>query len=157
MKRIVVILYLIALLFSLIAIGGQVRASSGVTFTAMELLGRPTDTSMTVNVVPSSSGQIYFQYGTTSGGPYTGQTDTAALTSGKPYEVVMSGLAPDTEYYYRMESSLDGISWTPGTEHSFPYPESARQHLHLHSNCRLACPVQHCPSKRNDRYLERSP
>ena len=67
MRRIAVVLCLIALLFSLTAIGGQVRASSGVTFTATELLGRPTDTSITVNVVPSSSGQIYFQYGTASG------------------------------------------------------------------------------------------
>ena len=122
MKRIAVFLCLSVLLFSLIGIVGPVRASSGVTFTATELLGCPTDTSVTVNVVPSSGGQIYFQYSTASGiysGPGSGQTNPATLASGTPFEVVMSGLTPDTKYYYRIESSLDGNSWTPGTEHSF--------------------------------------
>jgi hypothetical protein len=118
MKRIAVFLCLIVLLFSLLAIGGQVRAASGVTFTATELLGCPTGTSITVNVVPSANGYIYFEYGMTTGS-YFGRTSTATLTSGKPTEVVISGLAANTKYYYRMESSPDGSSWTPGTEHSF--------------------------------------
>ena len=117
-RRIAVALFLLALLFALTAIGGQVGAASGVTFTAVELLGCPTDTSVTVNVVPSSSGQIYVQYSTASGiydGVGSGQTNHATLSSGKPYEAVISGLTPDTQYYYRIESSLDGNSWTPGT------------------------------------------
>ena len=118
MKRVAVFLCLIVLLFSLSAIVGQVQASSGVTFTATELLGRPTDTSVTVNVVPSSSGYIYFQYGTTTG-VYTGQTSTATLTSSTPYEVVISGLEANTQYFYRMRTSSDGNNWIDGTEHSF--------------------------------------
>jgi hypothetical protein len=89
-----------------------------VTFAATELLGRPTDSSITVNVVPSSSGYVYFQYGTTLG-VYTGQTSTAVLTSGTPCDVVVSGLTANTKYYYRMASSSDGTNWTYGTEHSF--------------------------------------
>jgi hypothetical protein len=95
-----------------------VRASGGATFAATELLGRPTDTSITVNVVPSSNGQVYFKYGTASR-VYTGRTGTAALVSGTPTDVVMQGLTPDTRYYYRMVSSTDGVNWVDGDEHSF--------------------------------------
>jgi hypothetical protein len=118
MKKAAVLSWLIIFLFILPAIGGEVRASNGVTFTATELLGRPTDTSITVNVVPSANGQVYFQYGTATG-VYTGQTSTAALTGGTPTEVVIQGLTPDTQYYYRMVSSKDGTNWENGTEHSF--------------------------------------
>jgi hypothetical protein len=95
-----------------------VHASSGVTFAATELLGRPTNTSITVNVVPSANGQVYFEYGTATG-VYTGQTSTATLASGTPTEVVVDGLTPNTRYYYRMVSSSDGTSWVEGDEHSF--------------------------------------
>jgi hypothetical protein len=93
-------------------------ASGGATFTATELLGRPTDTSMTVNVVPSSSGYLYFEYGTSSG-TYSRQTGTDTLTSGTPADLVMQGLTPNTRYYYRMVSSSDGATWVVGNEHSF--------------------------------------
>jgi hypothetical protein len=116
-KKATLLLWLIIFPFIPLAIGGEVHAA--VTFAATELLGRPTDTSITVNVVPSSSGQIYFQYGKTSG-VYTGQTSTATLTSGTPYEVVISGLDANTRYYYRMRTSSDGgATWADGTEHSF--------------------------------------
>jgi phosphodiesterase/alkaline phosphatase D-like protein len=97
---------------------GEVHASNGVTFTATELLCRPTDTSITVNVIPSSSGQVYFEYGTASGS-YSSNTSTATLTSGTPTDVVIQGLTPNTQYFYRMESSSDGVNWGYGSERSF--------------------------------------
>jgi hypothetical protein len=96
----------------------EAQASGEVTFAATELLGRPTDTSITVNVVPSANGQVYFKYGTATG-VYTSQTSTAALISGTPTEVVIQGLTPNTRYYYRMVSSENGIDWVDGDEHSF--------------------------------------
>jgi hypothetical protein len=118
MKRTMLLLCLIGFLLSVSAAGGGVQASNGVTFSATELLGRPTDTSITVNIVPSSVGQVYFEYGTTTG-VYTGQTDIFPLTSGIPAKVVIQGLAPNTRYYYRMVSSPDGLNWADGDEHSF--------------------------------------
>jgi hypothetical protein len=97
---------------------GEAQASGGATFTAKELLCRPTDTSITVNVIPSSSGYVYFEYGTTSGS-YSDHTNTVMLTSGTPADVVMQGLTPNTRYYYRMVSSSDGVNWGYGDEHSF--------------------------------------
>jgi hypothetical protein len=100
------------------ALGGGTHARAAVTFAATELLGRPTDTSITVNVVPSGNGQVYFEYGIATG-VYTAQTGTAALVIGTPINVVIQGLTPNTRYYYRMVSSSDGISWAAGDEHSF--------------------------------------
>jgi hypothetical protein len=91
---------------------------SEVTFAATELLGRPSNTSISVNVVPSASGQVYFEYGTLTG-VYSSQTSTTTLTSGIPTEVVIQGLTPNTRYYYRMVSSSDGTNWVGGDEHSF--------------------------------------
>jgi hypothetical protein len=60
MSRITVLFLVIVFLSSLLSIGSGVQAT--VTFTAPELLGRPTDTSITVNVVPNRDDEIYFEY-----------------------------------------------------------------------------------------------
>jgi hypothetical protein len=104
--------------------GGGLFAGAAVSFAASELLGRPTNSSVTVNVVPSGSGQVYFQYGTSSG-VYGGQTSPVALASGVPVNVVIGGLVANTRYFYRMESSSDGVVWAAGVEHSFMTQRSA--------------------------------
>jgi uncharacterized repeat protein (TIGR02543 family) len=92
---------------------------SQVNFTGPELLGRPTNHSVTVNVVANAALQAYFEYGTTSG-VYTGMTGVASASANEPIETVMDGLAANTLYYYRMVYSTDGGStWINRTEHSF--------------------------------------
>jgi uncharacterized repeat protein (TIGR02543 family) len=92
---------------------------SQVNFTGPELLGRPTNHSVTVNVVANAAMQAYFEYGTTSG-VYTGMTGVASASANEPIETVMDGLAANTLYYYRMVYSTDGGStWINRTEHSF--------------------------------------
>ncbi|MGD0644668.1 MAG: Ig-like domain-containing protein [Candidatus Bathyarchaeia archaeon] len=99
-------------------LGGVMNADAGVSFAATELLGRPTDTSMSVNIVPSSNGEVYFEYGTVAG-VYTGQTSAAALVSDTPADLVIQDLSPNTRYYYRMVSSSDDVNWVAGNEYSF--------------------------------------
>ena len=71
-----------------------------VNFVGAELLGRPTDHSVTVTVVPRTAMQVRFEYGTDT---TYGQTTPAETTvADTPHFVVISGLAPDTRYYYRM-------------------------------------------------------
>ncbi|NLE74246.1 MAG: hypothetical protein GX604_06440, partial [Actinobacteria bacterium] len=95
------------------------RAATAISFTGYELLGKPTDTSITVNIVPNSEIEYYYQYGTTSGGPYSA-TSPATAPAGKPHEVVLTGLSPDTLYYYRMRYHLPGESdWVDRPEYSF--------------------------------------
>jgi uncharacterized repeat protein (TIGR02543 family) len=97
----------------------HVRAATTIIFTAEELLGKPTDRSITVNIVPASTIEYHYQYGTTSGS-YTVQTTTVTATGGQPSESVISGLNPSTKYYYRMRYHLPGeTDWVERSEHSF--------------------------------------
>ncbi|MDI9549151.1 MAG: metallophosphoesterase, partial [Chloroflexota bacterium] len=116
------VILLIALL--LILIGGfpvPAQAASPITFTGDELLGKPTDDSITVNIVPDSTIEYHYQYGVSSG-TYTGQTSNTTATGGQPHEIVISGLAPNTKYYYRMRYHAPGGAgddWVVRGEHSF--------------------------------------
>ena len=69
-------------------------------FVASELLGRPTDRSVTVNLVPLADLEIYLEYGTESG-VYTNQTSAVMGSRDTPIEIVMEGLLSNTRYYYR--------------------------------------------------------
>ncbi len=90
-----------------------------VNFTGPELIFRSTNNSVMVNVVANAALQIYFKYGTTSG-IYTNQTSTISSTANEPVKIVISGLAANTHYYYRMVySSNGGSTWTERDEHSF--------------------------------------
>jgi hypothetical protein len=109
------------LLILLALLGGSVtsKAATTITFTAEELLGKPTDTSISINIVPASTIEYHYQYGTASG-VYTGQTPNATATGGQPHNVVISGLTANTRYYYRMRYHLPGeTDWVLRTEHSF--------------------------------------
>jgi hypothetical protein len=83
------------------------------------LLGRPTDHSVTANVIPDQSGEISFEYGTASG-VYGSQTGATACTANEPVEVVIGGLTSNTRYYYRVRfRAASGDPWTAGGQHSF--------------------------------------
>ena len=74
-----------------------------VQFTAPELLGTPTDTSITVNVVPAAAlSQLWFEY-TTDPTFASGVQETPHLSvnAGATHEVEITGLQPSTQYFYR--------------------------------------------------------
>ena len=86
---------------------------------AQILLGRPTDQSIAVNVVPDQNGQLSVEYGTTSG-VYASVTGDFAATNGQPTEFVISGLSANTEYFYRLRTRPTASSpWTAGDEFDF--------------------------------------
>jgi len=83
------------------------------------MLGRPTDDSVTVNVIPDQNGEISFEYGTISG-VYDANTSAVSCTLDEPVEVVIDSLASNTRYYYRLRfRATSGAPWTPRDEHSF--------------------------------------
>jgi predicted phosphodiesterase len=111
MKKTIFLLLGVLIILSNIAIA--------VTFDGTELLGCPTDNSVTVNVIADTALDVYFEYGTESG-VYTGQTSTISSVADEPIEVVIDGLEPNTKYYYRMVYSDNGGStWVNRDEHSF--------------------------------------
>jgi hypothetical protein len=118
-RRLFSFLVILSLLLGAVgSITTGVQAASTITFSAEELLARPTDTSITINVVPDESVSIYYEYGTSQGGPYSA-TSTGSATAGEPYNVVINGLSPDTQYYYRMQYRKPGDVWVARSEHSF--------------------------------------
>ena len=105
--------------FFLLCLGLMPQVKAQVNFTAPELLGRPTDHSVTINLVANTALQAYFKYGTTSG-VYPNQTSTQSAAANEPIEAVIDGLTANTRYYYRTVYSSDGGStWTQRDEHSF--------------------------------------
>jgi hypothetical protein len=113
--------FLVILSLLLGAAGGiaiDVQAASTISFSAEELLARPTASSITINVVPDENVSLYYEVGTSPGGPYTA-TSVGSATAGEPYNVVISGLSPDTQYYYRMQYQKPGDVWVARSEHSF--------------------------------------
>ena len=82
-------------------------------FSANIILGRPTATSITANLIPASAMSIYYEYGTTSG-VYTSQTSPQNVSANTPIETLIGGLQANTQYYYRLRTNGN-----PGVEHSF--------------------------------------
>ena len=70
-------------------------------FIAYPLAGRPTDSSVTLNMVPAASMEFHYEYGTASEN-YTAETRTQSAEGGLPVETLIDGLQANTRYYYRL-------------------------------------------------------
>ncbi len=95
-----------------------VATSTHPDFIATEILGRPTDNSVTVNVVPSKEMEIYYEYGSATGA-YTQNTPTQILSAGTPTETVLTELQPGTRFYYRIRYRTGSGDYSAGQEHTF--------------------------------------
>jgi len=95
------------------------------TFDGTIVLGRPTNSSITINVLSNGGLEAYFQYGTQPG-VYTDQTATSAIKAGVPFEDVIANLQSDTRYYYRMRfRQPGGDKFKKGREYTFHMQRSA--------------------------------
>jgi predicted phosphodiesterase len=90
-----------------------------ITFSGPELLGCPTNNSIIINIIPDADIELYYEYGTSEGGPYDASTSTTSATGGQPHEVAITGLDANTRYYYRMQYRTPGGSWNARDEYSF--------------------------------------
>lgn len=72
-----------------------------------ELLGRPTDSCITVQLIFSDSSEVRVQYGTVSG-VYPFQTPWQIFADSVPAEIVINGLQPNTKYFYRVRYRQPG-------------------------------------------------
>ena len=94
-------------------------AQVGVIFTGQELLGRPTNSSVTINIVANRALDVYVKYGIKAG-IYTGQTSTVSAGANSPVVVVITGLQNNAKYYYRVLYRVTGTtSWSQRAEHFF--------------------------------------
>jgi len=87
------------------------------TIKGAEFLGMPTDSMMTLNVITSTDQQAFIEYGTTSGSYTMATTPTlfSVDTSNPEFynliEITLTGLQPDTEYYYRFRYKSPGATF----------------------------------------------
>ena len=94
--------------------------SFGTTVAKMtHVLGRPTDTSISVNVLSPDDLEVFAEYGTAAGN-YSGKTGTVSGKARIPVELSITRLKPDTRYYYRLRYRRSGSGeYITGTEYSF--------------------------------------
>ena len=94
-------------------------AIDSTAFVTEQILGRPTDKSMTINIVPKKNLQIYFEYGVTPS-VYTGQTDVQTSTPNVPVVITLTNLTPNTRYFYRIcYKDPAALQYTMGDERTF--------------------------------------
>ncbi len=88
----------------------------GADFIAGEISGRPTDTSITINLIPARELNFYYEYGVVDGGDIQ-QTPLQAGQAGVRVETVIGGLESDTDYFYRLRyENFIGVEHTFATQ-----------------------------------------
>ena len=92
---------LVALLFAF--------AAHAQTLQRSELLGKPTANSIALNMMFSDAAEVRVEYGTATG-VYAAQTPWQSFTAGVPGVIAVSGLQPDTRYFYRVNHRIPGSS-----------------------------------------------
>ncbi|MEI6899131.1 MAG: T9SS type A sorting domain-containing protein [Bacteroidota bacterium] len=89
----------------------------GQTFT--EILGRPTDNSITLSIMFDKPVSYYVEYGSTQG-TYSNSTTSATAMTNVPEMVDLTGLLADAEYFYRTRYHLQGsTTYLAGPERKF--------------------------------------
>jgi len=89
------------------------------------ILGRPTDHSITVNVYAQQDMEFFIEYGDNNS-QYNSKTGIKNLSANNTQNVVIDGLKPNTEYYYRILSKKSDQSDFAATEqYSFHTQRSA--------------------------------
>ena len=85
-----------------------------------ELLGRPTNSSITNSILFDRQTEVYWEYGTTSGS-YPSSTAVEFALMNTPLEFDFTNLLPDTKYYYRTRYRISGsaTAFSIGPEHTF--------------------------------------
>ncbi|MFN7983279.1 MAG: metallophosphoesterase [Vicinamibacterales bacterium] len=73
------------------------------------MLGRPTDRSIALSVLANVGTEVYVEYSTASG-VYTANSPVSALASSPTTTIELTGLQPNTRYFYRARYRLPSES-----------------------------------------------
>jgi hypothetical protein len=88
-------------------------------FWGKELLCRPKPWAMELNVIPHEDTDAYVEWGT-DGVSFPNASAPVQIAGGSAHHFVMSGLSPDTRYYYRLQNRPQGgPAYEAGPTHSF--------------------------------------
>ena len=101
------------------ATGGTGGTGTPGVFAGSILLGSPTSSSIKANVLsPTQGGTVYLACGTVRG-VYPLQSAPVPLVAGTPVELALTGLAANTQYYYRLYYLPAGGAYGPTAEYTF--------------------------------------
>ena len=117
-----ILLFIIVYCFSLSLVRQQTAlAQTSENFGGNIVLGRPTDRSITVNVLfTANQDEVYLEYGENPGSMTNQTAPKQAIKANMPYEDVISGLQPNRRYYYRVRFKGPGqTAFGASAEHSF--------------------------------------
>lgn len=92
--------------------------TKSVVNTMSQILGRPTDRSITLSVLAPNDIEAYVQYGTKQGA-YPAKTAVKSSKAAVPVELFIDKLKPNTHYYYRLQYRQPGGKYTAGEEYGF--------------------------------------
>jgi hypothetical protein len=70
-------------------------------FNCNELLGRPTENSITVHACANKALEVFYDYGKDSSN-FSNQTESKNYDANTPFVVILSNLEVDNQYFYRM-------------------------------------------------------
>jgi hypothetical protein len=83
------------------------------------VLGCPTNKSVVASVLSAENIDGYIEYGTSSG-KYTNKTEAVSISAGKPANIVINKLQPNTQYFYKLNcKKKQGDSSFVQPEYSF--------------------------------------
>ena len=86
---------------------------------APELLGRPTQDSIAISVIPKEALEVYAEFGPAAGS-YPQRTAAALHDASTPFVLAIEGLSPDTGYFYRLRWRRPGAAgWNWQEERTF--------------------------------------
>ncbi|MFA4837594.1 MAG: Ig-like domain-containing protein, partial [Dehalococcoidia bacterium] len=66
-----------------------------------------------VNRGTATTVEVSFEYGTTTGGPYTSETTSTSRTATGAFSADLTGLEENTPYFFRAKAVGDGTSYSP--------------------------------------------
>ena len=129
---------------SAIGMARSVSAVDTVQFICNELLGRPTNSSVTINLCADKDLDVYVEHGTQRAN-YTSQTRVTTYPNNVPFNIVLDNLLPGTTYYYRVRYRITkSTTFAARDEHwfttarlkgtAFTFAIQADPHLDTNSN-----------------------
>ena len=88
------------------------------------VLGSPTETAITANVLTPTNQDVFISFGPRSEN-YSSRTSSIRLSPDEPAEIHLTGLQPDTRYYYQLSYNEGGNNFLSTEEFSFHTPREA--------------------------------
>jgi hypothetical protein len=88
------------------------------------VLGSPTETAITANVLTATNQDVFISFGPRSEN-YSSRTSSIRLSPDEPVEIHLTGLQPDTRYYYQLSYNEGGNDFLSTEEFSFHTPREA--------------------------------